>query len=135
MKHKLDQLRKTYHERGPTHTHVDAVVVRPPLEVLLVVGVVDRVVELLVDLGQARILRNVHTLVYREEHVLEEAQPRLLHLLALDKHRGHVLDVDWVVFVDLLKGGVVPVPALAHLVLGAHRSVLHLLELEGGWSL
>lgn len=40
-------------ELRPVHGHVDAVGVGPPPEVLLVVGVVDRVVELLVDLRQA----------------------------------------------------------------------------------
>lgn len=41
-----------YLELGPIHAHVDAVVGRPPLEVLVVVRVVDRVVQLLVDLRQ-----------------------------------------------------------------------------------
>ena len=39
-----------YLELGPVHGHVDAKVVGPPLDVLLLVGVVDRVVELFVDL-------------------------------------------------------------------------------------
>lgn len=40
----------TYLKLRPVHGHIDPVVVGPPLEVLLVVRVVYRVVELLVDL-------------------------------------------------------------------------------------
>ena len=39
----------SYLEHGPRHVHVDAVVRRPPLQVTLVVGLVDRRVELSVD--------------------------------------------------------------------------------------
>ena len=39
-------------ELGPSHGHVDPVGVRPPSQVLVVVRVVHRVVELVVDLGK-----------------------------------------------------------------------------------
>ena len=38
---------------GPVHGHVDAVGVGPEPQVLLVIGVVDRVVKLFVDLRQS----------------------------------------------------------------------------------
>lgn len=40
----------THLELRPVHRHVDAVVVRPPFQVFLVVGVVDCVVQFFVDL-------------------------------------------------------------------------------------
>lgn len=105
-------------------------VVRPPLEILLVIGIVDRVVELFVDLWQTRILGNVQAFVYGEQHVLEEAQPGLLHLLALPEHVRHALDVHGVVFFDLAERLFVPVATLRHIVLKLLYPFLHLFQLQ-----
>lgn len=40
----------TYNKVGPIHGHVHSVIVRPPLQVLLMVRIVDRVIKLFVDL-------------------------------------------------------------------------------------
>lgn len=107
-------------------------IVRPPLEVLLVVGVVDRVIELLVDLWQRRVLGEVEAAVDGKQHRFEEAQPRLFHFLALDEHGRHVLHIDGVVFVDLLKRLLVFLGGLLYLVLGLLHAVLHLFDLRAG---
>lgn len=47
------QLTGTHYERWPIHCHIDAMIIRPPLQILLMVSIVDRVVEFLIDLRQA----------------------------------------------------------------------------------
>ena len=53
-KEKTKQNKRGYLKLWPVHAHVDSVIKRPPLEVLVVVGVVDCVVQLFVDLWQPK---------------------------------------------------------------------------------
>lgn len=122
-------MRKTHFEYRPVHRHADAVVVRPPLQVLVRVGVLDGVPVLLVDLRQFGVLGDVQAAVDLEERLLEEMQALLLELLALLEHHRHVLHVLGVRFVDLLQGGLVSILRLLHVLPAFDQFVLQLFHL------
>lgn len=42
--------RNTYNKWRPSHCHVDTMIVRPPLQILLMIGIVDCVIKFLIDL-------------------------------------------------------------------------------------
>lgn len=56
--------KKGYLKLRPVHAHVDSVIKRPPLEVLVVVGVVDCVVQLFVNLWQPKQQQHVSSINY-----------------------------------------------------------------------
>lgn len=119
----------TYFEHRPVHRHADAVIVRPPLQVLVRVGVLYGVSVLFVDLRQFGVLRDVQTVVYLEERLLEEVQPLLFELLTLFEHHRHILHVLGVRLVNLAQSGLVSILRLLHVLSTFGQFVLQFLYL------
>lgn len=143
-------LKKAYLKLRPVHRHVHPMVVRPPLQVLLIVGVVYRMVQFFVyllqpktkpftfqatnsicNLNVRRILGYVQMLLYVEQGIFNKVEPFRFHLLALVEHNRHVLHVFRIIVVDFLKGQFVLLLALLHLLFGLLNPVLHFFHLGG----